>query len=132
MSDMNESTKIRIDKWLWAARFYKTRSMASDAINGGHVRINGERAKPSRVVNIGDEVTIRKDVYEWVVMVTALSAQRGPATVAQTLYQETEASQAARAQLVERRRLEASHTAHVGRPDKRTRNKIIRFIRQKG
>lgn len=128
---MNEAAKIRIDKWLWAARFYKTRSLATEAINGGHVRINGERAKPSRTVNIGDELTLRKDVYEWVVIVTGVSSQRGPASVAQTLYQETEASQNARQQLAEQRRLNASHTiANAGRPDKRARRKIIRFIRQ--
>ncbi|MBI3771409.1 MAG: RNA-binding protein [Gammaproteobacteria bacterium] len=128
---MNESAKIRIDKWLWAARFYKTRSLATAAIDGGHVRINGERAKPSRTVNIGDELTLRKDVYEFVVVVTGISSQRGPASTAQTLYQETEASQTARVKLAEQRRLDASlNVASAGRPDKRARRKIIRFIRQ--
>jgi ribosome-associated heat shock protein Hsp15 len=128
---MNESAKIRIDKWLWAARFYKTRTLATDAIDGGHVRVNGDRAKPSRAVNIGDELTLRKGIYEWVVVVTGISSQRGPASTAQTLYQETDASQTARLKLAEQRRLEASHTVeHAGRPDKRTRRKIIRFTRQ--
>lgn len=129
---MTDHSKIRIDKWLWAARFYKTRTLATDAINGGHVRINGERAKPSRTVNIGDELTLRKDVYEWMVIVAGISSQRGPASTAQTLYQETEASQIGRAKLAEQRRLDASHSvARAGRPDKRERRHIIKFIRQK-
>ena len=77
----------RIDKWLWAARFYKTRGLATDAVLGGHVHLNGNRVKPARDVRVGDTVQIRIGTFEWVVEVRGVSGTRGPASVAQTLYE---------------------------------------------
>ncbi len=127
------STKVRLDKWLWAARFFKTRGLATEAINGGHVHLNGVRAKPSRPLCVGDELKIRKAGQEFVVTVVALSDKRGPAPVAQTLYQESEASRLAREKLNEQKRLErmaAGGGRPERRPDKRSRRHIIRFIRK--
>ena len=123
--------KIRIDKWLWAARFFKTRGLATDAINGGHVHVNGHRVKPSRAINEGEEVRIQKGHVEMMVVVQALSDKRGPASAAQTLYEETEASRQAREQQAEQRRL-LSQSMHrpERRPDKRQRRHIIRFQRK--
>ena len=120
--------KVRLDKWLWAARFYKTRSLAVEAISGGKVHVNDARAKPARVVRIGDELRITKGMYEWVIRVCALSAQRGPAASASTLYEEAETSRAARQLLAEQQR--AQHpmgTQPARRPNKRDRRHIIRF-----
>jgi ribosome-associated heat shock protein Hsp15 len=126
----SESSKIRIDKWLWAARFFKTRSLASDAINGGHVHLNGSRIKTSRAVAIGDELRIQRGHEQMVVMVQALSDKRGPAAVAQTLYAETEASRTAREQSAEQRRLQSAGVSLPDRrPNKHERRNIIRFIR---
>lgn len=126
----SETPKIRIDKWLWAARFFKTRSLASDAINGGHVHLNGSRVKTSRAVAIGDELRIQRGHEEMIVIVQALSDKRGPAAVAQTLYAETEASRIAREQSSEMRRLQsAGISSPERRPNKHERRSIIRFIR---
>ncbi len=126
----SESSKIRIDKWLWAARFFKTRSLASDAINGGHVHLNGSRIKTSRAVAIGDELRIQRGHEQMIVMVQVLSDKRGPAAVAQTLYAETEVSRAAREQNAEQRRLQSAGVSLPDRrPSKHERRNIIRFIR---
>lgn len=126
----SDSSKIRIDKWLWAARFFKTRGLATEAINGGHVHLNGTRVKPSRTLAIGDELRIQRGREEMIVIVQALSGKRGPAPVAQTLYAETEASRTAREQGAEMRRLQsAGMAAPERRPSKRDRREIIRFIR---
>lgn len=122
---------VRLDKWLWAARFFKTRSLAATAINGGHVHLNGARAKPSRAPQPGDELRIRKGPVEFTVQVLALSGQRGPASVAQTLYEETEASRRQREQQGEQRRLMAAGApGPERRPSKRDRRHIIRFRRE--
>ncbi len=127
----SDSAKLRLDKWLWAARFFKTRSLASDAINGGHIHLNGTRVKPSRCLKLNDELRIQKGVVEFIVQVLVLSDRRGPATVAQTLYRETEASQSKREVQGEQRRLLANAAGGlVKRPDKRARRKIIRFTRR--
>ena len=124
--------KIRLDKWLWAARFFKTRNLATEAINGGHVHVNGTRGKPSRPVSIGDEMRIRKGPQEFTVVVKALSDKRGPATVARELYEETEESIRARELQAEQRRLAALNTPRPDhRPNKRERRRIIRFTRGK-
>lgn len=126
----SDANKIRIDKWLWAARFFKTRGLASDAINGGHVHLNGARVKPSRVLAIGDELRIQRGREEMIIIVQGLSDKRGPAPVAQALYAETEASRTAREQNSEMRRLQsAGMAAPERRPSKRDRREIIRFIR---
>ncbi len=90
MHDEDTNEAIRIDKWLWTARFFKTRSVAAEAVTGGKVQINGTRAKPSRTVRSGDSLNIRHGPYEWTVIVKAVAKLRGPALQAQLLYQETE------------------------------------------
>jgi len=115
--------KVRIDKWLWAARFYKTRSLAVDEIHKGRVQINGQEAKPAREVRVGDNIELRQRDGVRVLRVTALSDKRGGAPVAQLLYQETEASLKARADAAEQRRMgtEPALTLQHGRPDKHAR-----------
>lgn len=124
-----DSDKVRLDKWLWAARFFKTRALATEAISGGHVQLNGQRPKPARAVQLGDELVIRKGQEEFRLVVRGLSARRGPASVAQQLYEESEESRARREELREQRRLLAAAAPHPAkRPDKKGRRKIIRFI----
>ena len=116
---------VRIDKWLWAARFFKTRSLATDAVDAGRVRINGERIKPARNVKTGDRLDIDNGADEWEVLVRGLSNVRGPAAVAQTLYEETLASTQRRQQESERRKLFREPSAAIkGRPTKRDRRQI--------
>ena len=103
--------RVRLDKWLWAARFYKTRALASEAIGGGKVQVNGDRAKRARPLQVGDEVRVRLGPYEHLVMVKALSARRGPAAVAAELYQERPESVAAREALA--LQLKTLHAAFV-------------------
>jgi len=91
--------RVRVDKWLWAARFYKTRSLATEAVAGGKVEVNGERAKPAKTVKPGDEIRLRLAPYEHILIVRGLAERRGPAAVAQQLYEETEASREARQRL---------------------------------
>jgi len=124
--------KVRIDKWLWAARFFKTRSMASKAVSGGRVHLNGARVKSARSVNIGDEVRIHRNEEEFVVMVLQLAEKRGPAKVAQTLYEESPESIEARDEHRQTRRLLAQSrpAAPAKRPSKRDRRKIRSFIRK--
>ncbi|MCF6256854.1 MAG: ribosome-associated heat shock protein Hsp15 [Gammaproteobacteria bacterium] len=129
-SKANGGKKIRIDKWLWAARFYKTRSLASEAIKGGKVSVNSHRAKPSREVELGDTLVLRQGFDEKTVIVQALSDKRGPATVAQQLYQETADSIQKREKEKELRKLAAVQRPHgEGRPTKRSRRQIHRFTR---
>ena len=106
--------RVRLDKWLWAARFYKTRSLASEAIAAGQVQVNGDRAKRARPLQVGDEVRVRQGPYEHLVVVRALSARRGPAAAAAELYEERPESRAAReAMAVQLRTLHAAFvTAH--------------------
>lgn len=125
--------RVRVDKWLWAARFFKTRSLASEAIAKNRVRIGGQRIKASRLVLVGDIIQIEKIPYEFVVKVLALNDQRRPASEAQTLYEETEESQLARQELSDR--LRSDRIAHrglagEGRPSKKQRRQIIRFQNQ--
>ena len=122
-----EST--RIDKWLWAARFYKTRRLAHDAITAGHVHINGQRVKPARLLRRDEIVTIKKAMVEFEIVVTDLSDKRGSASVAQTLYRETPQSIVRREQIQRQRSLQAHAPAPPRRPDKRQRGRIIRFQR---
>jgi ribosome-associated heat shock protein Hsp15 len=120
---MNDS--IRIDKWLWAARFFKTRSLATDAVDGGKIRINGERIKPARGVKIDDRLDIDNGATEWEVVVRALADKRGSASVAQTLYAETEKSIAERQKKVEQRKFfREPGEAIKGRPTKRDRRQL--------
>ncbi|SCK52685.1 ribosome-associated heat shock protein Hsp15 [Variovorax sp. HW608] len=118
--------RLRIDKWLWAARFYKTRSLAADEIGKHRVQVNGEVAKASREVKAGDKVTLRLGPFTREVLVRGLSAQRGPAPVAQQLYEETQESLAAQAAVREQRRLgsEPALSIEQGRPTKRDRREL--------
>ena len=123
--------KVRVDKWLWAARFFKTRGLASRAVSGGHVQLNGGRIKPSRPVQIGDRLRVKRGVEVFTVDILALSSRRGPATVARTLYEETEESQVLREAEQEQRRLvRAPASRPERRPDKRDRRKIRQFLRK--
>ena len=118
--------KLRIDKWLWAARFYKTRSLAVDELQRGRVQVNGQDAKPSREVKAGDTIELQQGPVRRTVVVRGLSGQRGPAPVAQQLYEETAASIAERERMAEQRRLApepALSIAH-GRPTKRDRREL--------
>ena len=117
---------LRIDKWLWAARFFKTRSIASDEIGKNRVQINGQDAKASREVKPGDTVRMRQGQVERTVLVKAISALRGPAPVAQLLYEETAESLAQRQKLAEMNRLsrEPALSIEQGRPTKRDRRQI--------
>jgi len=122
---------IRLDKWLWAARFFKTRSMASQAVAGGKVHVNDQRAKPSRGVHVGDTLRITREESTFVIQVRGLSDKRGPAGAARLLYEESEESIKAREdeQLV-RKMIRAGQSAPAGRPGKRDRRKIREFIRK--
>jgi ribosome-associated heat shock protein Hsp15 len=128
MNQMQQETAVRIDKWLWAARFFKTRSLASAAVSGGHVHADGSRVKPSRNVQIGNRLTIRRGCEECEVEVLALSSRRGPAKEAALLYAETEESKAKREAAREQRKSVGGPMARPdGRPDKRDRKKIRKF-----
>ena len=120
----------RLDKWLWAARFYKTRGLAVEAINGGKVHLNNHRVKPSRNIKADDVLTISKSPYEHVITILGLSKQRRPAPEAQLLYQESEASKLKREQLHEEIKNQPLGYRHEkDRPSKRDRRHIIKFIR---
>jgi len=126
-----EEGRIRFDKWLWAARFYKTRSLCAQAIDAGQVRVNGDRAKPARNMRVGEVVSIRKSGLVCEVIVTALSDRRGSATDAAKLYCETEASAAAREEaLLSRRAADAAQPRFPGRPTKRERRKLEDFLNE--
>ncbi len=126
-----DSESQRLDKWLWAARFYKTRSLAVEAINGGKVHLNNQRAKPSRTVRVEDKLTISKPPYEFEIIVQGLNLQRRPATEAQQLYQETAESQKKREALREQIKNEPlGFRQQKGRPSKRDRRHIIKFTQQ--
>ena len=121
---MSESQ--RLDKWLWSARFYKTRSLAVEAINGGHIHVNGQRTKPARTIRVGDAIEITKDQDCWRLVVQALSPRRGPAIEARQLYAEDARSMQQRE--AKRAETKLMPPAPTKRPDKRQRRRIIRFI----
>jgi len=124
---------VRIDKWLWAARFFKTRSMATEAVTGGKVHCNGQRVKPSRVVQVGDVLRIQRGAVEMMVAVMGVNDQRRPAKEAALLYQETAASLEAREKQREDRQLMRSiheNARPAGRPSKRDRRMIRTFVRK--
>jgi ribosome-associated heat shock protein Hsp15 len=119
---------MRIDKWLWAARFFKTRSLAQQAIAAGRVKLGDARVKASHLVKPSDSLAIRVGDFEWQVVVAALSDKRGPAEQARKLYQETQASRAERARRMDLRRWGAEPAAELkGRPTKRDRRRILDF-----
>ncbi len=122
-----EDEGIRLDRWLWAARFFKTRALAQQAIGGGHVHLNGQRAKAARTVRPGDRLDITRGEERYEVRVVALAVRRGPASKARELYAETEASQAARLVAQQLRRDTAGNRPPAARPDKRDRRRLINF-----
>ena len=120
--------RVRIDKWLWAARFFKTRSLAAEAIAGGKVEVNGDRAKRAKPLQVGDEVRVRIGPYEHHVVVRELSARRGQASVAARLYEETAASREAREKLsLQMKSMPSLLGAERGRPSKKERRAIARL-----
>jgi ribosome-associated heat shock protein Hsp15 len=122
-----ESSKLRIDKWLWAARFFKTRALAADAVECGKVLVNDMRVKPAKAVGVGDLLVIRLGPYQFVVEVLALSDKRGPAPQAQKLYKETEESRKRRETLAQELKAQAQNETREGRPTKKDRRDIERF-----
>lgn len=119
---------MRLDKWLWAARFYKTRSLAAEAVDGGKVKVNGAPAKPAKDVKPGDRLQIRAGEQDWEIVVQGLNEQRRPAPEAQLLYQETPESAEQRARAAELRKLAPMPGAEQkGRPTKRDRRQLSRF-----
>jgi ribosome-associated heat shock protein Hsp15 len=130
-AEPSDSERTRIDKWLWAARFFKTRGLAGDEIDKGRVSVNGQVAKASREVRLGDVIEMRQGPVQRSVVVLALSVKRGPASLAQTLYEETAESVALRARLAEQRRqgTEPAQTLEQGRPTKRDRRQLADWNR---
>ena len=119
--------RVRLDKWLWAARFFKTRALAAEAIDGGKVDVNDARVKRAKMVQVGDAVRIRQTPFEHVVHVRGVSERRGPASVAATLYEETAESKAKREALATQIRSMPHEDWDTGRPTKRDRRDIQRF-----
>jgi ribosome-associated heat shock protein Hsp15 len=120
---------MRLDKWLWAARFFRTRTLAVEAITGGRVSVNGERAKPAKELKVGDSLSIRRPPFEHVVVVKALSDKRGSATVAAALFEETEESRARRTVLAAEMK-SLPEPRFKGRPTKKTRRDYEAWLRQ--
>ena len=136
MSDSDDDTPsaagsgLRLDKWLWCARFFRTRGLAQEAVEGGHVQVNGERAKASRQVRVGDRLRITRERERYEVEVTGIPQRRGPASEARTHYTESAESEAARAAAREFNRLTAPVSA--GRPDKRERRELLEVLKGRG
>ncbi len=123
-----EDSVLRIDKWLWAARFFKTRALAAQAVAGGKVKVNGERVKAARAIRLGDALSIHIGPYEHVVRVLALSARRGPAPQAALLYAESAPSKVARQEIAARLSAAARYaTPAEGRPSKKERRQVIQL-----
>lgn len=128
MQSSDNVEKYRIDKWLFAARFFKTRSVAAEAIDRGRVTVNGQRVKPAKVLAVGDRLTIRINNYQYEIEVLDLSNKRGSATIAQQLYRETEESRQQREVLAARLKAQPQPFYTKGRPTKRDRREIEHFI----
>jgi len=120
---------MRLDKWLWAARFFKTRTLAVEAIEGGRVSVNGDRAKPAKELKVGDQVSVRRPPFEHVITVRELSDKRGPAAVAAKLFEETEESRARRTVLAAEMK-SLPQPRFKGRPTKKTRRDYERWLQQ--
>jgi len=122
------SDSLRVDKWLWAARFFKTRALAASAVAGGKVQINGSRAKPAKPVKVGDDLRVRVGPYEWLVTVRALSERRGPPKDAQLLYDESPEGRGARERLAQAHKIAPAPTYQgKGRPTKKDRRELQRL-----
>lgn len=127
MNTEDNTEKFRIDKWLWAARFFKTRSLAAAAVECGKVQVNGVRVKPAKLLAAGDTLAIRLGPYQYVIGVLALSGRRGSAAEAQKLYRETEESRRRREVLAVELKAQPGPTVHEGRPTKRDRREMEQF-----
>ena len=128
---MGDTEFIRIDKWLWATRFFKTRSLAAEAVTGGKVEVNGARAKPSRNVRIGDSLSIRRGPYEWAVIIKGVTDLRGPAAKAQLLYEETKESIRKREAISVQLKFERPPEFDLpGRPSKKDRRAMVKFTKR--
>lgn len=122
---------IRLDRWLWAARFFKTRPLATEAVNGGKVHLNGHRVKPGRLVHIGDVLRIQRGPVLYEIVVKGINKQRRPASEMAQLYEETQSSMESRQQLMELHKMAAGvRTAPAGKPGKHERKHIVRFKRE--
>lgn len=129
-AEAGEEVRVRLDKWLWAARFFKTRALATEAVNGGRVHVGGQRVKPSRAIHPGETLRIQRDSSEYVVIIRALSDRRGPAKAAVLLYEETPESRQRREEQAEQRRLnDVAFPRPEGRPTKQDRRRIVHFTR---
>ncbi|MBA4739607.1 MAG: RNA-binding protein [Burkholderiales bacterium] len=126
---MSNDKQVRIDKWLWAARFYKTRTLAASAVTNGRVKLNGARIKPSKQLNINDKLLIQSTPFTWDIQVTFLADRRLSAALAKNLYEESVESQKKREELTEFLKIEKKQNIPIqkGRPTKRDRKQIIRF-----
>ncbi len=130
---MTIDSTIRIDKWLWAARFFKTRSLATEAVSGGKVHLNSKRVKPGRSVGPGDELTIQLGIYTYEIRILGVNAKRRPAKEARLLYQESDESIVNRERVAEMQRIaNQGRQAPERKPGKHQRNHIIRFKREQG
>jgi ribosome-associated heat shock protein Hsp15 len=127
MAEAPDSGRVRLDKWLWAARFFKTRTLAADAIAGGKVDVNGDRAKRARPLQVGDTLRVRRPPFETHLVVRALSERRGKAAEAGLLYEETETSRTAREALATQLRALPDTRFETGRPTKKDRRTLDRF-----
>lgn len=120
--------RVRLDRWLWAARFFKTRALAAAAVAGGKVHVNGTRAKPAKQIQPGDALRLRVGPYEWLLTVSALSGRRGPPAVAKALYEEAPEGRAARERLAEQHKMAPAPTFQgKGRPTKKQRREMQRL-----
>jgi ribosome-associated heat shock protein Hsp15 len=128
-SSTSVASRVRLDRWLWAARFFKTRALAAEAVAGGKVHLGGQRVKPSRAVRPGEILRIQRGSEEYIITVKALSVRRGPAREAVLLYEETAESRRRREDLSEQRRLQPRMDS-AGRPTKQDRRRIVRFTEQ--
>ncbi len=123
-----DADRVRLDRWLWAARFFKTRALSAAAVAGGKVQVNGTRAKPAKQLQVGDDLRIRVGPYEWLVTVRALSERRGPPKTAQMLYEESTEGRSARERLAELHKIAPAPTYQgKGRPTKKERREIERL-----
>ena len=128
MTEQNDNNAMRLDKWLWCARFYKTRSLAADSIKSGKIKINGDKAKPSKLVNVNDNLLIRKDTFNYDIKVLSIPKNRLSANLASQLYEETQESINVREQLKVQIKAESKlYPRTIGRPTKRDRRQIVRF-----
>jgi ribosome-associated heat shock protein Hsp15 len=131
MDEIDVNEPVRIDKWLWAARFFKTRRLAAEAVVGGKVEVNGDRPKPSRIVRAGDTISIRRSLYKWTIVVKDITSRRGPVSQAQKLYEETDESVRKRDAAIAQLKLERSPEFDApGRPSKRDRRAMRRFTKR--